>query len=178
MLLDIENLIDTFDIREIVSKLSQAELEIFYVKAKADTLLDEIKDITMSEERNRNAVTKLKGIYRNTINIFNKSKLDYKEIIRPIELQFENIDKLFSAFEVAMENNEFDEIGKIVKALDDLVNNMALVIEEAPSIILLGKAIIPKKITDIKNISKRMTKNGYNIEYLNIDYNILEAQKN
>ena len=76
-----------------------------------------------------------------------------------------------------MDNKEFDEVSKIVKALDDLVNNMAIVIEEAPSIILLGKSIIPKKITDIKSISKRMVKNGYNIDYLNIDYNIDEAEK-
>lgn len=177
MLLDIENLIDSNDVKEIVSRLGKAELEVFYVKAKADVLLDEVKDITMSEERNRNAITKLKSIYRETVQKFNKSKLDYKEVIKPIELQFENIDKLFSAFELAMDNKEFDEVSKIVKALDDLVNNMAIVIEESPSIILLGKSIIPKKIVDIKSISKRMIKNGYNIDYLNIDYNIEEAEK-
>lgn len=177
MLLNIENIIDSNDVKEIASELGKAELEVFYVKAKADVLLDEVRDITMSEERNRNAVTKLKSIYRQTVQVFNKNKLEYKDVIKPIELGFENIDKLFSAFELAMDNKEFDEVSKIVKALDDLVNNMAVVIEEAPTIILLGKSIIPKKIADIKNISKRMVKNGYNIDYLNIDYNIEEAEK-
>lgn len=177
MLLNIENIIDSNDVRKIASELGKAELEVFYVKAKADVLLDEVRDITMSEERNRNAITKLKTIYRETASVFNKNKLEYKDVIKPIELGFENIDKLFSAFELAMDNKEFDEVSKIVKALDDLVNNMAIVIEEAPSIILLGKSIIPKKITDIKSISKRMVKNGYNIDYLNIDYNIDEAEK-
>lgn len=177
MLLNIENIIDSNDVKEIASELGKAELEVFYVKAKADVLLDEVRDITMSEQRNRNAVTKLKSIYRQTVQVFNKNKLEYKDVIKPIELGFENIDKLFSAFELAMDNKEFDEVSKIVKALDDLVNNMAVVIEEAPTIILLGKGIIPKKIADIKNISKRMVKNGYNIDYLNIDYNIEEAEK-
>lgn len=177
MLLNIENIIDSNDVKEIASELGKAELEVFYVKAKADVLLDEVRDITMSEERNRNAVTKLKSIYRQTVQVFNKNKLEYRDVIKPIELGFENIDKLFSAFELAMDNKEFDEVSKIVKALDDLVNNMAVVIEEAPTIILLGKSIIPKKIADIKNISKRMVKNGYNIDYLNIDYNIEEAEK-
>ena len=172
-----EKVIDSNDVRKIASELGKAELEVFYVKAKADVLLDEVRDITMSEERNRNAITKLKTIYRETVSVFNKNKLEYKDVIKPIELGFENIDKLFSAFELAMDNKEFDEVSKIVKALDDLVNNMAIVIEEAPSIILLGKSIIPKKITDIKSISKRMVKNGYNIDYLNIDYNIDEAEK-
>lgn len=177
MLLDVENLIDSKDIKKISSELGKAELEVFYVKAKTDVLIDEVKDITMSEERNRNATTKLKTIYRKALNIYKKNKLDYKDITTPIELGISNIDKLFKAFEIAMENKEFDEISKIVTALDDAVNNFSIVIEEAPTIILLGKNIIPKKITDITNISKRMKKNGYNIDYLNIDYNIEEAHK-
>lgn len=177
MLLDVENLIDSKDIKKISSELGKAELEVFYVKAKTDVLIDEVKDITMSEERNRNATTKLKTIYRKALNIYNKNKLDYKDITNPIELGISNIDKLFKAFEIAMENKEFEEISKIVTALDDAVNNFSIVIEEAPTIIMLGKNIIPKKITDITNISKRMKKNGYNIDYLNIDYNIEEAHK-
>lgn len=177
MLVELEGMVEVNSVKEFYARLSQAELEMFYVKAKASTLLNDIQDITMSEERNRNAVTKLKSVYRALVQTYNKSKLDYKDVMNPIELQFENIDKLFSAFEMAMDKNEYDEVSKIVKALDDLVNNMALVIEEAPSIILLGRAIIPKKIKDIQSISKRMIKNGYNIEYLNIDYNIEETNK-
>jgi hypothetical protein len=33
-----------------------------------------------------------------------------------LELQIENVDKLFSAFELAMQNNVYSEVGKIVKA--------------------------------------------------------------
>ncbi len=176
-LIETEDLVELNDMKEFVSKLANVELEMYYVKAKANTLLNDIQNITMSEERNRNAVTKLKSIYRALVQEYNRNKLNYKDINTPIELQFENIDKLFSAFELAMEKNEYDEVSKIVKALDELVNNLAAVVEEAPSIILLGKMIIPKKIKDILNISKRMEKNEYNIGYLNIEYNIDETNK-
>ena len=94
-----------------------------------------------------------------------------------IELQFENINKLFSAFEVAIQNNEYDELGKIVKALDDMIHNISIVIDEAPTIVMMATMILPKKMKDIKTIATKMTRDGYNLEYLNIDYNIEETNK-
>ena len=158
-------------------KIGTAEKHIFHVKAKSIKLLSEIKDLTESEERNREAITKLKSIYREVIFKYNKNKDDYKEVSSPIELQFENIDKLFSAFEVSIQNHEYEELGKIVKALDDMIHNISIVIEEAPTIVLIATMILPKKMKDIKSIATRMTRDGYNIEYLNIDYNIEETNK-
>ena len=98
-------------------------------------------------------------------------------IEKPIDLQFENIDKLFSAFEMAMENNVYSEVGKIVKALDDSIGNLKMVIEESPSIILMGETMIPSKIEDVKKIQQKMLSEGYNLDYLKIDYNISESEK-
>lgn len=158
-------------------KIGTAEKHILHVKAKSIKLLSEIKDLTESEERNREAITKLKSIYREVIFKYNKNKDDYKEVASPIQLQFENIDKLFSAFEVSIQNHEYEELGKIVKALDDMIHNISIVIEEAPTIVLIATMILPKKMKDIKSIATRMTRDGYNIEYLNIDYNIEETNK-
>ena len=58
-----------------------------------------------------------------------------------------------------------------------MINNISIVIEEAPTIVLMAKMVLPKKMKDIKNISTRMTRDGYNLEYLNIDYNIEETNK-
>ena len=41
----------------------------------------------------------------------------------------------------------------------------------------MGKKLIPDKIEDVKKIYDRMTKEGYLLDYLNIDYNISEAEK-
>lgn len=158
-------------------KLAQIELDIFYVKAKANFLLDDIKEITLSEERNREAITKLKASYREILMKFHEHEKNYKEVKGPIELQFERIDKLFSAFEVAMEKRSYPEVGKIVRTLDDLIGNLGLVIEEAPVIIQLGSHVIPKKTKEIQAIYEKMSKDGYNLTYLNVPYNITEANK-
>ena len=176
-LVEIETLCVNKDFEGANEKIGNTEKHIFHVKAKSIKLLSEIKDLTESEERNREAITKLKSLYREVIFKYNKNKDDYKEVFSPIELQFENIDKLFSAFEVSIQNHEYEELGKIVKALDDMIHNISIVIEEAPTIVLISTMILPKKMKDIKNIATRMTRDGYNIEYLNIDYNIEETNK-
>ncbi len=176
-LIEVENLCVNKELKAAKEALVLAEKNIFHVKAKSYKLLNEIKELTESEERNREAVTKLKSLYREVVFKYNKNKSEYGDICNPVELQFENIDKLFSGFEVAIQNQEYEELGKIVKALDDMIHNISIVIEEAPTIILMSTMILPKKMNDIKSISAKLIRAGYNLEYLNLDYNIEETNK-
>lgn len=176
-IIKIEELYNNKNYRELKNKIAEIEMEIMYVKTKANYLLDEVREITLSEERNRETITKLKSTYRDVREKYNSNKDAYQMVASPLELQFENLDKLFSTFEMAMDQNAYQEVGKIVKAIGDIVGNLKIVIEEAPTIILIGQNIIPKKIDDIELISEKMEKEGYNLEYLNIDYNIAEANK-
>ncbi|MBQ8902605.1 MAG: septation ring formation regulator EzrA [Bacilli bacterium] len=165
------------DYDKLKKGLVDVELNINYLKTKADFLLDEIKEITLSEERNRETIIKLKADYREIRNLYNTNITDFEIVKNPIELQFENVDKLFSAFEDAMEKNEYLEVGKIVKAIDDLIGNLKVVINETKIIVNLGSVLIPKRIDDINNVYHKMKLEGYNLEYLNIEYNIDEANK-
>ena len=176
-LVEIEEAFQDKDYQSLKTKIAALELEIAYVKTKSNFLLDEVKEITLSEEKNRETITKLKADYRMILTKYNSNKEEYNEVEKPLMLQFENVDKLFGAFEAAMDNNEYTEVGKIVKAIDDTVGNLKVVIEEAPSIIIMGKKLIPAKILDIDKISNKMIKEGYNLDYLNISYNVTEAEK-
>jgi len=168
---------DDNDYKKLKVSLIKAEMDLNYLKTKADFLLDEIREITLSEEKNRDKITKLKAEYRAIVATYNDNEKDYAKVKVPIELQFENVDKLFSSFEMAMDKNAYTEVGKIVKAIDNIISNLKVVVEETKIICQYGEALIPKKIEDISLIAKRMTQDGYNLEYLNIDYNIDEANK-
>ncbi len=177
-LINVEDYLANKKYKEVDQILCNIEYDIFMAKAKSQRLLNDIEEITLSEERNREIVTKLKTDYRTIYLQFNNSnKNDYSLILNTLELQFENVDKLFSAFEIAMENNVYSEVGKIVKALDDTIGNLKVVIEEAPSIILMGEKMIPARIKDIKKQADKLVKDDFNIDYLKVDYNITESEK-
>ncbi len=176
-LLEIEDLFIERRYKELKKQMADVELDICYIKTKANFLLEEIKSITLSEERNRETITKLKASYRDILNKYHTKEKDFALVASPMELQFENVEKLFSAFETAMEKNAYQEIGKIVRAIDDTIGNLKIVIEEAPSIILMGQKLIPNKIDSILKTKEKMEKEGYNLTFLNLDYNITEAKK-
>lgn len=174
---EMEELYEERNTKAVKDLILKVDFELNNLKTKADFLLEEIKDITLSEERNRETITKLKAEYREIMATYKDYEEEYSIIKKPLELQFENVDKLFNAFENAMEQNAYTEVGKIVKAIADMIDNLKVIIEETRPIVNLGKNLIPKMIEDIKNIVNKMTKEGYNIDYLNIDYNINEANK-
>ncbi len=174
---EIEELFDEKRFKEIKGLVLKIDFDLNTLKTKASFLLEEIKDVTLSEERNRETITKLKASYREILSTYKEFEEEYEIIKSPLELQFENLDKLFNAFENAMEKGKFTEVSKIVKAISDIINNLNVIINEARPIAFLGKTVIPKKEEDIKSIADKMTREGYNIEYLNIDYNTREANK-
>lgn len=164
--------------KNVDQKLAKVEMEIYKVRESANELLGEIKEITVSEEKYRSIVTKLKAKYRKLMNEFTTHKDDYEEIQEAIELQFENIEKCFLDFEHRMEKNEYDEVVHIVKALDTMIDHMGIVVVEVPNLVLMAQKLIPKRIEEILATSKEMIDNGYNLEYLNIEYNMEECNKN
>ena len=174
---ELEATFKTRKFKEINEAIAKLELELYYVKSKSEFLLRDIKEITLSESKNREIITGLKKAYREIYLKYHHNIDDYELIKKAIELQFENVDKLFASFELTMDNNAYGEAPKIVKALDDAIGNLKVVIDDAPGVILLGKTLIPDKIKDITKITKKMTSEGYNLDYLNIDYNITEAEK-
>lgn len=174
---EVQEYFETKDYANLKASIIKTEMDLNYLQTKSGILLDEIKEITLSEERNRDKITKLKAEYRNVLTTYKEDPDSYSKIKTPLELQFENVDKLFASFENAMDKNAYTEAPKIVKAIDDIVSNLNEIINETKTICLYGENLIPKKIEDIKLIYKKMVQSGYNLDYLNIEYNIEEANK-
>jgi len=160
-----------------IKKIANIEIELNELKNKSNVLLDEMKIITTSEERNRTIITKFKVMYRELQNKFDRTIKDYGNIAKPIALQFENIDKRFSDFEYAMDHNDYVAVEKIVNNLEELLNNMRLILDEVPKIVLMAEMLIPKKIEEITVTYSRMIRDGYPLDYINFEYNLKEINK-
>lgn len=176
-LLDVDNLIENRDYNEAKEKVINLEMEIYKLRVSTDNLLDEIREVTMSEERNRAIVTKLKSRFRELERTLNNNKAAYGDIVTNIELQFENIEKKFSDFEEVMENNEYEEVVGIVKVIDEMIAHMGVVIEEMPDLILLTDKILPNRIKEVNDTYDRLTARDYPLDYMKVPYNILQIEK-
>lgn len=177
MLIEADFLVEKGKAKEIYQKIIEIEIKLCEIKTKIKNILGEIKEITSSEERNRATVTKLKSKYRNLKKRFEDAKSDYEETQKTIELQFENIEKRFEEFEVVMDKKDYEEVIYVVKGLTEMIDHMTIVIDEIPEIMLMGKSLIPKRTEDVSNEYIKLTREGYRLDYLNVEYNIVETEK-
>ncbi len=177
MLIEAEYSLSKTDYKSTMYKIAKLEMEIYKVRATSAFLLNEIKDITNSEERNRASITKLKSKYRELFEKFEETQNEYGSFAKVVSMQFENIAKRFEDFETLMEENEYTEVPSILKVIEELLKHMEVVIEELPSIVLIAEGILPKKIEEIMEIYNKMVTEGYPLDYLNVEYNVEEAKK-
>lgn len=178
MLIEIDTFIEKKDFENCDYRMAKTELEIYKVRESSEQLLSEIKEITLSDEKYRSIVTKLKTKYRKLNTEYQEHTNLYDDVQDAIGLQLENIEKNFLGFESAMENNEYTEVVHIVKALDAMIEHMEIVVKETPDLILMAKELIPKRIKEVKDVALEMENDGYPLEYLNIDYNVEESTNN
>ena len=177
MLLEADYAISQMDYKGAMYKIAKLEMEIYKVRTSSEFLLDEIKAVTTSEERNRAVITGLKTKYRELYEKFNSTQNSYGDFAKTVALQFENIAKRFEDFEKIMDNNAYNEVTPLISAIDEMLNHIKVVVDEVPSIVLLATNVLPKKIKEISDTYQKMIKKGYPLGYLNVEYNIEEAQK-
>ena len=176
MISEVDYLIDRNEYDNAIKKIAEIEIEISTLQRKSDNLLNEIKLITGSEERNRSIITKLKILYREMLNKFERTRKDYGVVDTYIEDEFESIEKKFSEFEKAMDLNDYVEVEKIVIVLEELINKLKDILDRVPSLILMATVLIPSSIDEVMLAYSRMLRDGYPLDYLNVEYNISEIR--
>lgn len=177
MLIEADFMVEKSNPCDVYKKISEIEVKLYEIKVKIKSIMSEIKEITSSEERNRSTITKLKSTYRNLKKRFEDTKADYEETAKTIELQFETIEKRFEEFEKVMEKKDYEEVIYVVKGLTEMIDHMTIVINEIPEIMLMGKSLIPKRTEDVSSEYIKLTREDYQLDYLNVEYNIIETEK-
>jgi len=178
LLIDLDVYVEKRDYKSFGHIVAKTEIEIYKVREAAEHLLEEIKDITLSEEKYRSIVIKLKSKYRLLNKEFQEHIDLYDFMKESVEMQLENIERRFLDFENVMESNEYNEVVHICKALDAMIDHMEIVINELPDILLMANNVIPNRMKQVFSTYKEMINEGYVLEYLNIEYNIDESKKN
>ena len=175
-LLEVDNLLEERCYKDARIALVNLEMEIYKLRVTTDNLLDEIREVTMSEDRNRAIVTKLKSRFRELERALDNNRSAYGDVVNNIELQFENIEKKFSDFEEVMEQNEYEEVVGLVKVLDEMIAHIGVVVEELPDVILLTDKIIPNRIKEVRDTYDKLIAKDYPLDYLKVPYNLEQIE--
>ena len=97
-------------IKEFYDKYANVEMEIEETEGSINKILEEIEEIASCEEKYRDIITKLKAKYRFLEKEFNDKESLLDDLKDTIKMQFENIEKRFSDFDIIMEEKLYNEI--------------------------------------------------------------------
>jgi len=170
-------MIERNDYKNAIKKIAYIEISLESLKKKTEDLLEQVRVITNSEERNRTIVTKLKVIYRELESKFERTEKDYGPLCDNIKEELSKIDKKFKVFESYMDKNDYVSVEQVVIDLEENINNLKAYLDLTPSLVLIATIMIPNKIEETKTHYFRMQRDGYPLDYLNIEYNIKEISK-
>lgn len=174
---EVDFMIDKHDYKGAIKKMTSIELEIDKLRRRSKKLIEEIQIITNSEERNRALITKLKVIYRELQGKFSRCEKEYGELVPRIQEEFDRLENEFLLFEEAMDNNDYVEVESIVIVIEDDLNKLKDILDNISSLLLMASVLIPGKIEETRVLYSRMLRDGYPMDYLNVEYNLDEIKK-
>lgn len=177
MIVELDVLVEQKSVKEFYNQYADIELALEETEYSINEILSEIDEIASCEEKYRDIITKLKAKYRYLEKEFNDKESLLGDIKDTIKMQFENIEKRFSDFDIIMEEKLYNEIKLVVNAIDTMIDHLEVVIKELPDILLLINDLIPQRIKELSLEYNKLIEEDYPLGYLNFDANIDEIEK-
>ena len=171
---EVDFMLDKNDYKSAVKQIANIELELEKIRRSTSKLIDEIKIITNSEERNRSLITKFKVLYRECQSKFERNGDSYGDVSKSIEKYFSDLDNKFHAFEEAIDSNDYVLVEQLILDIEESIKFIQDILDKVPSLILMLDVLIPGKVEESKVLYGRMIRDGYPLDYLNVEYNLEE----
>ncbi len=176
MIVNLDVLVEKHSIKEFYDSYADVEIALSETEYSIDKILEEIDEIASCEEKYRNIITKLKAKYRFLQKTYEEKESLLGQLKDVLSMQFENIEKRFSDFDIIMEEKLYNEIPLVVNAIDTMIDHMDVLLRELPDILLLINDLIPNRIKDLKDEYNRLISEQYPLEYMNFDDNIQNVE--
>ena len=177
MINELDMMVETNKTKEFPEKCTLIEIELFKNRYLINHMIDELKELTSYEDKYRGIVIKLKNKYRILEREFDNNKELYGVIVDTIKMQFENIEKRFSDFELVIDENLYNEVVLVVHSLDGMINHIGAIILELPDILVLVNDLIPARLKELEVLRSSMTNDGYMLNFMKLDYNVKEIER-
>ncbi len=177
MILELDTIVETRNTKEYINNYADIELMLDEAESSLNNILDEVEEISSYEEKYRNIVTKLKAKFRFLEHSYEEKETMFGDMKDTIKMQFENIAKRFNDFDKVMEEKLYNEVVLVVKSIDTMIDNLDVVIEEVPDILLLINDLIPGRINELDKEYKKMEEEGFSLSYLDFENNISNIEK-
>ncbi len=173
-----QSLADTED-EILVGKLKQARLDLQDLEAsialgekqvsKLDTFLDSILE---KETAQRQEVTELRNQFRDLKEQANLHSSELSYIWNNIEIAISKTEKMFSAFEEWMYASDFEKANNELANIKEAISNLEEMVNELPNLLEDARGIVPNMAEALHQDYTLNKNKGVYLEHLQVDKNL------
>lgn len=176
-LFDAEECIDKYRFNKAKNIQKAIEQQLEETDRKIDELIEEIKDLVGSEEKNRLEVEELKELYRSNKKTLLAHRHHYGNAEKSLELKLDEVILSFQRFDELTENGNYLHARETILAIKESLANISYKLEMIPNLLVECQSKIPSQMDEMKDGFREMEKQGYHLEHIQLDREMARIEK-
>ncbi|MFS0864530.1 septation ring formation regulator EzrA [Fredinandcohnia sp. 179-A 10B2 NHS] len=177
LLFDAEDYADKYRFSKAKRVLSQIEAILNDAENNISVILDELKDLVGSEEKNRTEVDELNKLYRELKKTLLAHRHTFGRAEIKLEIKLDDVNDKFKDFEEATTNGNYLEAREVVLVIKDSLAVTQVQMDEIPHILQECQSILPNQLDEIHEGYSQMGNDGYLLEHIQVDKEIERMRK-
>lgn len=165
LLFDSEDLADKYRFGKAKRVLAQIEAILNDAETNIATILEELKELVGSEEKNRIEVEELNKLYRDLKKSLLAHRHTYGRTEKLLETILEEIHGKFNEFEEATTNGNYFEAREIVLQIKEDLALTKQQMDEIPHLLHECQHVIPNQLNEVSDGYNQMEQEGYSLEH-------------
>ncbi|MCJ8009600.1 septation ring formation regulator EzrA [Lederbergia wuyishanensis] len=147
------------------------------IEAQITQILDELEELTGSEEKNREEIEGLLEQYRNS----KKNVLAHRHIYGVAAEKFEQlldaVGEKIANYEELTNNGDYLDARKVVITLASELEQLIIKMEKVPDLLTECQTVIPSQKSELKDGFQEMMQQGFILEHLDIENQFEQIDK-
>ncbi|WP_010678437.1 septation ring formation regulator EzrA [Bacillus timonensis] len=172
LLFDAEDLADKYRFGKAKRVLAQIEAILNDAESNIVVILDELKDLVGSEEKNRVEIDELNQLYRDLKKSLLAHRHSFGSAENMLENKLEGIYGKFKEYEEATTNGNYFEAREIVLLIKDALTVTKQQMDEIPHLLHECQSSIPNQLNEVSEGYSQMVLEGYSLEHHQIEKEI------
>ncbi|WP_099351973.1 septation ring formation regulator EzrA [Fredinandcohnia onubensis] len=172
LLFDAEDLADKYRFGKAKRVLAQIEAILNDAESNIAIILEELKDLVGSEEKNRVEVDELNQQYRELKKNLLAHRHTFGRAEKQLEMNLEGVYGKFKEFEEATTNGNYFEAREIVLLIKDALSVTKQQMDEIPHLLHECQSSIPNQLNEVSEGYIQMEEEGYSLGHHQIEKEI------
>lgn len=168
-LLDIEDLLYSFRFVKAKRLIKDTEQKFVQIENTLDQILEELDELTESEEQNRTNIVKLYEQYQEVRKQLQDHMISLGISYAVWDEKLKKAVSWFDEFNQAQENGDYLTANDYVEAIESVFAQVKEAIEVVPNYVKEIEEKIPQKIKEAEQAIQEMTAKDYNLEHTKVE---------